>query len=178
MKVHCLKSEIGGTMKRILLIILAALLFFGAVFLFLTIRYRINRPYEDEGVKGPNHDGVFLSEHGKMVFNGDGKSLTFDFDEVLCALTGLPAGEHSGTYAFLSADLPPHGKVRVHYETAMLLEIALDEDTKALIDLGIASKDGKSAASGKGIVRTDLIPFLFTDENGSFSILFEKESGS
>ena len=70
-----------------------------------------NIPYEPDTPAPAPHEGAFTSEHGSLRFNGDGESITIQFDGELAALTGLPEGEHTGTYVFLSGDLPPHGSI-------------------------------------------------------------------
>ncbi len=134
---------------------------------------RGNRPYEPDTPAPAPHSGTFTSDHGSLRFDGDGKTVEYDFDAELSALTGLPEGKHEGTYAFLSGDLPPNGSVPVRYDTAHELRIAAGEDT-AVIPLGLAAEDGKSAAVGVNVVTPERIPLLFTAEGGSFSVVFVK----
>ena len=133
-----------------------------------------NYPYEPDTPVPDPHEGTFVSEHGTMVFNGDGESLVFDFDEELAELSGLPAGEQKGTYVFLSGDLPPHGSVDVRYDIAHEWRISL-EDSSAVIDLGLASQDGSTAQVGVDIVTDTRIPMLFQKDGKFFSVIFEKE---
>ena len=70
----------------------------------------------------PNHDGVFVSDHGTMTFNGDGKTVKVDIDDELAQLMGLSTGSFEGTYVFLSGYLPPVGSVDVRYDVAHELE--------------------------------------------------------
>ncbi len=133
-----------------------------------------NRPYEPDTPAPPAHTGVFTSDYGTLVFNGDGSSVIFAFNEELAELSGLPSGEHDGTYVFLSGDLPPHGSTEVRYDAAHELEITY-EDTRAVLDLAIASEDGSTAASGINTVTEDRIPLLFKRNGQFFSIIFLKE---
>ena len=134
-----------------------------------------NMPYEPDTPAPAAHEGIFVSEHGSMAFDGDGEHVAYDFDEALAALTGLPAGEQEGTYVFLSGDLPPHGSVPVRYDTAHELRITVGEQS-AVIELGIAAEDGKTASSGTGTVTPGRIPLLFSGD-GFFSVVFVKEGG-
>lgn len=47
-----------------------------------------------------NHNGVFTSEYGSMTFNGDGKSVTVNFNDELSEAVSFPKGELEGEYAF------------------------------------------------------------------------------
>ena len=47
------------------------------------------------------HDGVFSSDYGTMTFNGDGKTITIDFNEEFAEKTGVPAGKTECNYVFL-----------------------------------------------------------------------------
>ena len=132
-----------------------------------------NIPYEPNTPAPGPHKGIYVSEHGIMEFGGDGEHLTYDFDEELAGLVGLPAGKKEGTYVFLSGDLPPHGSMPVRYDTAHELQIVVGEQS-AVIDLGLASEDGKTASSGVGTVTSTRIPMLFRN-GGLFSVVFRKE---
>ena len=158
------------------IILLAALLAIG-ILSYVSKKQREeldNYPYEPDTPAPDPHEGAFVSEHGTMVFNGDGSSLVFDFDEELSELTGLPSGEQTGTYVFLSGDLPPHGSVDVRYDVAHEWQITLD-DTCVVIELGLAAEDGSTAQVGVNIVTDTRIPFLFMKDGKSFSVIFEKE---
>jgi hypothetical protein len=155
-------------MKRKILAALAALLLLCAA-----CGDRGNRPYEPDTPAPAPHTGTFTSDHGSLRFDGDGETVEYAFDPELAALTGLPEGEHEGTYVFLSGDLPPNGSVPVRYDTAHELRITTGEDT-AVIRLGLAAEDGKSATVGVNVVTPERIPLLFTAEGGSFSIVFVK----
>ncbi len=132
-----------------------------------------NIPYEPNTPAPAPHNGVFVSEHGKIEFGGDGETLRYDLDEELSGWIGLPAGEQEGTYVFLSGDLPPHGSMPVRYDTAHEIQITVNGQS-ATIQLGIAAEDGRTASSGVGTVTTTRIPMLFHD-NEFFSVVFRKE---
>lgn len=132
-----------------------------------------NAPYEPDGPAPAAHSGVFRSEHGSMRFNGDGKSVTIDFDAYLSGVTGLPEGEYEGAYVFLSGDLPPNGSVPIRYDAAHEMRITCGE-YDAVITVGFASEDGKTAQVGVGTVTPDRIPMLFHSDGKSFDILFIK----
>ena len=106
-----------------------------------------NYPYEPDTPTPAAHDGTFVSDHGSMVFNGDGESIVIDFDKELSELTGLPEGSQKGKYAFLSGNLPPHGSMPVRYDIAHELEITVAGQS-AVVDMGIAAEDGKSGQVG------------------------------
>jgi hypothetical protein len=133
-----------------------------------------NMPYEPDTPAPPAHEGTFVSDHGTMTFNGDGKEITIDFDTALAEMTGLPEGEHTGTYVFLSGDLPPVGSVDVRYDVAHELAITIDE-TRVVVDVGIAAEDGSTASVGTNIVTTDRIPVLVKPEDKWETVMFEKK---
>ncbi|MBP0986503.1 MAG: hypothetical protein J6P39_05800, partial [Oscillospiraceae bacterium] len=155
-------------MKKLLLFILSLLLFCACG----TVNPG-TMPYEPDTPAPAAHNGMFVSEHGTMQFNGDGEHLTYDFDEELAHLTGLPAGEQEGTYVFLSGDLPPHGSLPIRYDVAHEMQIDVGEQT-VVIQLGIAAEDGKTATSGVRTVTPTRIPMLFSGESLS-SVVFMKE---
>ena len=132
-----------------------------------------NRPYEPDTPAPAAHEGDFVSDHGSMRFKGDGKTVEINFDKYLSELTGLPEGAQEANYVFLSGDLPPHGSYVVRYDVAHELKITVGEQS-AVISLGIAAADGKSAQSGVNTVTPDRIPMLFSNDEGSFTVLFEK----
>ena len=132
-----------------------------------------NIPYEPDTPAPAAHKGLFVSEHGTMFFDGDGSSVSYVFDEELAGLTGLPAGEQKAAYVFLSGVLPPHGSMPVRYDVSHEMQITVEEQS-AVIDIGLASEDGKSASSGTGIVTPTRIPMLFQDDS-FFSVVFQKE---
>ena len=134
-----------------------------------------NAPYEPDGPAPAAHDGVFRSEHGTLSFNGDGQNVVIDFDAYLAGLSGLPEGELEGTYVFLSGELPPNGSVKIRYDAAHEVRISCGE-SEAVITLGIAAEDGKSASVGVGIVTPERIPMLFNVDGKSLTVLFTKET--
>jgi len=136
-----------------------------------------NYPFEPDKPAPASHDGLFSSEHGTISFNGDGESIVIDFDSSLAELTGLPAGEHTGVYVFLSGDLPPHGSIPVRYDIAHELKITVGEQS-AVINIGIASEDGASGQVGIDVVTHERIPMLFCENGRFFHIEFRKEPQS
>lgn len=158
------------------LIIAAALILLTAFFPGCTgtVSRPDNYPYEPDTSAPDAHNGRFVSEHGSMTFNGDGKSVDIEIDAYLAGLTGLPEGESSAEYVFLSGDLPPHGSVRVRYLLAH--EISLTAGGRsAVITLGIAAEDGSGAVVGTGVVTGDRIPLLFSENGRSFTVFFLRE---
>ncbi len=134
-----------------------------------------NMPYEPDTPAPAAHDGVFVSEHGSMRFSGDGTGVELDFDAELARLTGLPEGTQTGSYVFLSGDLPPHGSMPVRYDTAHELQIDAGE-ASAVIELGIAAEDGRSAQAGVNTVTPDRIPMLFHEDGRFFDVTFLRET--
>ena len=132
-----------------------------------------NYPYEPDTPAPSAHEGSFVSDHGTMVFNGDGESVMIDFDRELAELTGLAEGTWKGTYAFLSGDLPPHGSFPVRYDIAHEMRITVGEQS-AVIDMGIASEDGSTGQVGVNVVTPERIPMLFSGD-GFFNVEFRKE---
>lgn len=162
---------------RIVGIILLAVLLLIVLLFYVDRKQREqldNYPYEPDTPAPDPHDGTFVSQHGKMTFNGDGESLVFNFDEELAELAGLPVGEQTGTYVFLSGNLPPHGSIDVRYDIAHEWQISLD-DTSVVIDLGEASADGSTASVGINTVTDTRIPLLFKKNGKFFNVIFEKE---
>ena len=136
-----------------------------------------NVPYEPESPAPAPHDGIFISEHGRMEFNGDGTSICIEFDDLISELTGLEAGRHEGSYVFLSGDLPPSGNVPVRYDAAHILQISCGEQS-AMIDVGIADENGSSASIGTGIVTAESIPLLFNNGKQYMTIAFDKDKSN
>lgn len=132
-----------------------------------------NYPYEPDTPAPAAHDGVFVSEHGSLTFNGDGSTVVIDFDRTLAELTGLPEGKHEGTYVFMSGDLPPHGKMPVRYDTAFEMHIQVDGQWAEIL-AGIT--DGGSVTVGTNIVTPERIPFCFTTDEGDVGIVFVKQT--
>ena len=161
--------------KTVLGIFLVLLMILGGIGYIAIRNQRVmdNRPY-DPGTPVPDpHKGSFVSDYGTMEFNGDGKTVVFDFDEKLASLTGLPQGKQEGEYVFLSGDLPPHGSVDVRYDVAHELEISTG-DTRVVLRVGLAAEDGSTGSVGVGMVTEDRIPLLF-HEDTYFSVIFEKK---
>jgi len=134
-----------------------------------------NAPYEPDTPAPAPHDGVFVSPHGALTFNGDGESLALELDAALADRTGLPAGYCAGTYVFLSGELPPNGSVPVRYDAAHEIRVTVGEQT-AVLALGLASEDGKTASVGVGVVTAEHIPLLFFEDGKNETVLFEKEA--
>ena len=133
-----------------------------------------NYPYEPDTPAPDPHEGRFVSEHGTMLFNGDGVSIVIDFDEELAALLELPSGQQEGEYVFLSGNLPPHGSFDVRYDIAHELRISVG-DVSTVVDLGLASEDGSTAEVGVNTVTDQRIPLLFRRDGKSFTVIFKKE---
>ncbi len=134
-----------------------------------------NYPLEPDGPVPEPHEGIFVSEHGSLTFNGDGESITVKVDSELEHLFELPSGEYSGTYVFLSGNLPPNGSFPIRYDAAHELEIDLGDDYSKVFAVGIAAQDGKSGTVGLNTVSPERIPFLFNDEGVFLTVLFVKE---
>ena len=103
-----------------------------------------NRPYEPDTPAPAPHEGTFVSDHGTMTFNGDGKTVVLDLDEDLAGRLGLPAGQQQAAYEFRSGNLPPHGYVDVRYDVAMTFWLTVGEGDGAqtvMVEVG-EYKDG------------------------------------
>lgn len=127
-----------------------------------------NYPYEPDTPAPAAHDGTFVSDHGTMVFNGDGNSVVINFDDELAKLAGVETGDQSASYYFASGDLPPHGHVPVRYDTAMEFFLTTGEGEEAntvMIDVG-KYEDGH-AYTGTNCTTEDRITFLLRDESHS-----------
>ncbi len=131
-----------------------------------------NQPYEPDTPAPENHNGTFTSEHGSMVFNGDGKSITIDFDDELAGLINIPSGKHTGTYGFYSGELPPNGSVDVRYDVAHEMKLFIDDVTYT-IDVGIKDEGG-TYHTGLNVVTPDSIPFIFKVDDDHVNIIFKK----
>ena len=134
-----------------------------------------NMPYEPDTPAPPDHVGVFVSEHGTMVFNGDGKSVTVDFDDTLTELAGLSEGSFEGEYVFLSGPLPPGGSVDVRYDVAHELRLINGEEA-VVVNVGIAAEDGSTATVGTGMVTPERIPLYFDVDGKKTTFMFTKEA--
>jgi hypothetical protein len=146
--------------KVIAAIIFCLLVLIGAA-AFIVIRNSVHRnDPPDPGTPVPDpHDGVFECVHGTMTFNGDGKSIELSLSADLAEVTGLPEGVSSGTYRFLSGDLPPHGSVETRYDVAHELEITAGGKT-VVLQIGVASADGKTYTVGWNTVTEKSIPIV------------------
>ena len=128
----------------------------------------------DPGTPVPDpHKGTFSSEAGSFTFSGDGKSIDISVSDRLAGLTGLPSGDHSGTYQFLSGDIPPNGSVPVRYDVAHELEITV-EGKSVVLEIGVASADGKSSSVGWNTVTETEIPLLCEEDGKYVTLTFSK----
>ncbi|MCR4783919.1 MAG: hypothetical protein K6A35_05310 [bacterium] len=134
-----------------------------------------NYPPEPDTPAPAAHSGMFVSEHGTMLFNGDGKSITIDFDKELAELTSLPSGSKTGTYVFLSGNLPPHGSFPIRYDAAHEMQITIDSSS-VVIDMGFASEDGSTGQVGLNTVTPERIPMLFHKDDHFSTVLFKKKA--
>ncbi len=164
-------------MKKMLLFLLVILLCAGCSRPGSKVYQPENYPYEPDTPAPAPHDGLFVSEHGSMRFNGDNQTVMIDFDKDLSKLTGLPEGEQTGTYVFLGGNLPPNGSFPVRYDIAHDMQHTVGEKT-AVIDRGLASADGKTGQAGVNIVTPERIPMLFSGEGGFYSVVFENTDKS
>ena len=131
-------------------------------------RTDMNYPYEPDTPAPAPHEGVFVSDHGTMTFNGDGVSVLLDFDEDLARRLGLPAGDQTAAYEFRSGNLPPHGYVDVRYDAAMTFWLTVgrgDAAVTVMIDVG-QYKDGHFY-TGTNCVTSDRITFFVEKTDGS-----------
>ncbi len=135
-----------------------------------------NYPYERNGKPVPDpHDGLFVSDHGTMRFNGDGKSIVIDFDEELSELLELPQGEQEGSYMFLTGDLPPFGSMDIWYDMAHEFSITVsdgEEDKTARVGVGMADENGRY--TGTDCTTADRIT-MFVELDGTDHLDFLKD---
>ena len=167
-----------NALRWILIAAAAVVLIIGGLLFFNRNSGLDNYPYEPDTPAPDPHNGVFVCEGGTMTFNGDGESIVIDFSEELAGVCNLPAGEHEGSYVFLTGNLPPHGSMPIRYDVAHELEITVTDDGKesrAVMDLGIASADGSSGQSGVDTVTPERIPFMFRTDQGFITFAFEKK---
>ena len=160
--------------RRIFALLLCLAIAAGAaVFMIQRLTDRGNSP-PDPGTPAPDpHTGYFESDLGSMRFNGDGSSIEISVSEKLAALSGLPQGDHSGTYEFLSGDLPPHGSVPVRYDVAHELRITVDgKDT--VLQIGTASSDGSTYSVAWNTVQEGEIPLVFKEDGKYISVTFDR----
>ena len=126
-----------------------------------------NRPYEPDTPAPSPHDGVFVSDHGTMTFNGDGETVLLDFDGDLAGWLGLPAGERAAAYEFRSGDLPPHGYVPVRYDTAMTFWITVGEGSGAVtVMVRVGEVVDGQFRTGTNCTAADRITFMVDKPDG------------
>ena len=128
-----------------------------------------NYPYEPDTPAPAPHEGTFVSDYGTMTFNGDGESVTIDFNEDLAQRLGLPAGEQEATYVFLTGDLPPHGYIDIRYDVAMNFELTVgkgDDAVSVMVDIG-QYEDGHFY-TGTDCTTAERITFFVDDANGDW----------
>lgn len=140
-----------------------------------------NYPYEPDTPRPAPHEGIFVSPHGTMTFNGDGESVVIDFDEALTENLNLPAGRQNATYEFLSGDLPPHGHVEIRYDVAMAFALTVGEGDAAvyaMTDIGMY-EDGHFY-SGTNCTTEDRITFFvnWLDDGNREAVDFLKTGGA
>ena len=137
-----------------------------------------NYPYEPDSPIPDPHNGTFACESGSLSFNGDGKSIIVNLNSELAKLFELEEGEYTGTYVFLSGNLPPNGSIPIRYDAAHELEITIIDNEKPytrIFDCGIASDDGKSSSVGIGVVTEERIPLLLNEDGKFYNVVFVKE---
>ncbi|MCR5294269.1 MAG: hypothetical protein K6E30_03710 [Lachnospiraceae bacterium] len=152
---------------------LAAAVLFTALFFSYGCADTGNRPYEPDTPAPENHEGTFVSDCGSMTFNGDGETVVIDFNSELAALLGLPEGEQSGSYVFLSGDLPPVGSVEVRYDAAHEMKLTVG-DQEAVVQMAVVSEEG-SVVSGVNTVRPDRIPMYFSEGGNRRNVIFLRQ---
>ena len=133
-----------------------------------------NMPYEPDTPAPDPHNGLFVSDHGTMEFNGDGKSVTTDFDSELSALLGLPEGKQELTYVFLSGDLPSGGSVDCRYDVAHELRLST-ADTSVVVDMALIGEDGVTVTKGTNHVTPERIPMFFREDGKILNVIFTKQ---
>lgn len=163
-------------MKKEILVFITCLLLISSCNRIISNPNPGNYPYEPDTPVPAAHDGIFASDHGTMTFSGDGESVIINFDAELARLTGLPEGEHKGTYVFLSGNLPPNGSFPVRYDIAHEMQIEAGGKS-VVIDMGIASEDGKTGQVGVNTVTPGRIPMLFDEDERFFDVIFYMSEG-
>ncbi len=128
----------------------------------------INRPYEPDTPAPSPHEGVFVSDHGTMTFNGDGKTVLLDFDEGLARRLGLPSGEQTAAYTFRSGNLPPHGYVPVRYDAAMTFWLTVGEgEDSVTVMIEVGKYENGEFYTGVGCTTADRITFFVEKADSS-----------
>lgn len=163
------------TRRRIFAAVLFLIVIIAAgLIIMLRNSWHSNGP-PDPGTPVPDpHKGTFSCGYGSMTFNGDGKSISISVTPELAELTGLPEGESSGTYVFLSGDLPPHGSVDVRYDVAHELEINVG-NVSVVLNIGVASQDGKTYTVGYYTVTDSSIPIVLKENGKNVTADFKKQ---
>ena len=161
-------------MKRIRWILLAVVLLAAAGIYVMVDRYPRDNgnypPEPDTPVPDP-HNGLFVSDHGSMEFNGDGSTIIIDFDTELAELSGLSEGRQEGTYTFLSGVLPPHGSFDIRYDAAHELRITVG-DNSTVIRIGTVTESGTVQVSLQ-TVTPEKIPTVFYKDDTPVGVVFE-----
>ena len=161
-------------MKRIRWILLAVVLLAAAGIYVMVDRYPRDNgnypPEPDTPVPDP-HNGLFVSDHGSMEFNGDGSTIIIDFDTELAELSGLSEGRQEGTYTFLSGVLPPHGSFDIRYDAAHELRITVG-DKSTVIRIGTVTESGTVQVSLQ-TVTPEKIPTVFYKDDTPVGVVFE-----
>ena len=128
----------------------------------------LNYPYEPDTPVPPPHEGRFVSGHGTMTFNGDGKTVLLDLDGELARRLGLPEGEQAASYEFRSGDLAPHGYIPIRYAAAMTFWLTVGQGGDAVtvkIDAG-KYEDG-NFYTGTNCITADRITLFVDRADGS-----------
>ncbi len=132
-----------------------------------------NMPYEPETPAPDPHNGVFVSDHGTMEFNGDGETVVTDFDSELSELLGVTEGKQDMTYVFLSGPLPPGGSVDCRYDVAHELRLSTAE-TSVVVDMALVHEDG-TVTLGVDTVTPERIPMYFRLDDEKVNVIFTKQ---
>ena len=158
--------------RRILLLFFA-ITAICALVIIRSLTRRENLP-PDPGTPAPDpHSGSFVCDIGTLTFSGDGESIEISVSEELAALSGLPQGEHKGTYDFLSGGLPPFGSVPVRYDVAHELKITID-GSSVILNIGTSSADGSTYTVAWNTVTDDCIPVVCKKDGKYINIIFKK----
>lgn len=112
------------------------------------------------------HNGLFVSDHGTMTFNGDGESVTVNFDKEFAEDTGLPEGEYEAKYYFY-CPAAPVGWV-CEYNEAHELHFIIDEEDYT-VDVGVVNGDNYS--TGVNCTTADRITIFGSALDGYYDFL-------
>ena len=132
-----------------------------------------NMPYEPDKPAPDPHNGVFVSDHGTMEFNGDGETVVTDFDSELSELLGVPEGKQDMTYVFLSGPLPPGGSVDCRYDVAHELRLSTAK-TSVVVEMALVHEDG-TVTLGVDTVTPERIPMYFRLDDKKVNVIFTKK---